>query len=154
MNWNAIGAIGEIVGALAVVVSVVYLAVQIRTNTRSQRSTIHHSLHEEMVSRMMAVAQDDALAEKLLKAERSYDDLTIVEKTQIESFVRAVFRGFENGFLQHQRGFFDAENIAGMDEAIRRNVRPAYFEGWWTRNRALFHADFQRKVEELMREPT
>ncbi len=154
MNWNAIGAIGEIVGALAVVVSVLYLSIQIRTNTRSQRSTMQHSLHQETVSRMMAIAQDDVLAEKLLKADQSYDDLTIVEKTQIESFVRAVFRGFENMFLQHQRGFFDAENIAGMDEAIRRNVRPAYFERWWMRNRALFHADFQRKVEDLMRNAT
>ena len=30
MNWDAIGAVGEIVGALAVVISVIYLAVQIR----------------------------------------------------------------------------------------------------------------------------
>ena len=38
MNWDAIGAIGEIVGAGAVVISLVYLAVQIRFSARSARS--------------------------------------------------------------------------------------------------------------------
>ena len=43
MNWEAIGAIGEIVGAVAVVLTVGYLAVQIRQNTRSVRAATHHS---------------------------------------------------------------------------------------------------------------
>ena len=34
MNWEAIGTIAELIGAIAVVVSLVYLAVQIRQNTR------------------------------------------------------------------------------------------------------------------------
>ena len=34
INWEAIGAVGEVVGALAVVVSIVYLAIQIRQSGR------------------------------------------------------------------------------------------------------------------------
>jgi hypothetical protein len=34
MNWEAIGAIGEIVGAVAVVATLFYLAVQVRQNSR------------------------------------------------------------------------------------------------------------------------
>ena len=37
MNWDAIGAIGEVLGALVVVVTLVYLAVQIRQNTAQQK---------------------------------------------------------------------------------------------------------------------
>ena len=36
MNWDAIGAVGEVVGAAAVVVTLAYLAVQIRRNTRQE----------------------------------------------------------------------------------------------------------------------
>jgi hypothetical protein len=36
-DWNAIGAIGELAGAVGVVVSLLYLATQIRQNTRSNR---------------------------------------------------------------------------------------------------------------------
>ena len=37
MNWEAIGAIGEIVGAAAVFLTLIYLALQIRQNTSSVR---------------------------------------------------------------------------------------------------------------------
>ena len=37
MDWTAIGALGEVLGAVAVVVSVVYLAAQVRHNTESQQ---------------------------------------------------------------------------------------------------------------------
>ncbi len=35
MNWEAIGAIGEILGAIAVVATLAYLAVQVRQNSRA-----------------------------------------------------------------------------------------------------------------------
>ena len=38
MDWNALGAIGELVGAVAVLITVGYLAVQIRQNTRALES--------------------------------------------------------------------------------------------------------------------
>ena len=41
MNWEALGAIGEIVGAVALVVTLGYLALQIRQNTQVLRSATH-----------------------------------------------------------------------------------------------------------------
>lgn len=37
MNWEVAGAIGEIVGALGVIVTLGYLAVQIRENSRQMK---------------------------------------------------------------------------------------------------------------------
>ncbi len=41
MNWEAIGAVGETVGALAVLVTLVYLAMQIRQNTKSVQAAVN-----------------------------------------------------------------------------------------------------------------
>jgi hypothetical protein len=38
MNWDAIGATGEIVGALVVFLTLIYLAIQIRQNTHATRA--------------------------------------------------------------------------------------------------------------------
>ena len=38
MNWDAIGALGEVVGALVVIISVTYLAIQVRQNTVASRA--------------------------------------------------------------------------------------------------------------------
>ena len=46
MNWNAIAAVGELAGAVAVVVSLLYLARQISQNTRAMRRTASHDAVE------------------------------------------------------------------------------------------------------------
>ena len=43
MNWEAIGAVGEILGAIGVIVTLGYLAVQIRQNTASNRQAAARS---------------------------------------------------------------------------------------------------------------
>jgi hypothetical protein len=50
MNWNAIAAIGELAGAVAVVVSLLYLARQINQNTRAMRRTAAHEAVEGMLN--------------------------------------------------------------------------------------------------------
>ncbi len=47
MNWEAISAIGEIVGALAVVITLVYLAIQIREQNRESRAAAIDSLSQQ-----------------------------------------------------------------------------------------------------------
>ena len=42
MNWDAIGAIGNIIGAFAVVVSLIYLAIQIRTQNKQSKLSAFH----------------------------------------------------------------------------------------------------------------
>ena len=46
MNWDAIGAVGEVVGAIAVIASIVYLATQIRSNSEIARSQSQRELLE------------------------------------------------------------------------------------------------------------
>ena len=46
MNWEMIGAIAESVGALGVIASLVYLAIQIRDGTRATRRTNAHDVNE------------------------------------------------------------------------------------------------------------
>ena len=47
MNWEAIGAVAELLGAIGVIVSLMYLASQVRRNTHKTRcycdSVSHHS---------------------------------------------------------------------------------------------------------------
>ena len=48
MNWEAIGAIGEITGALAVVVTLVYLSFQLRHNTYATRASTAQALEDSI----------------------------------------------------------------------------------------------------------
>jgi len=48
MNWNAIGAIADTIGAFGVIGSLIYLAIQIRSNTRQLRFDATQSIAESL----------------------------------------------------------------------------------------------------------
>jgi len=59
MNWEAIGAIGEVGGAVAVIATVIYLARQIRQNTSALRSTATQAAHDQAAKTKVFVKAGD-----------------------------------------------------------------------------------------------
>ena len=60
MNWEAIGAIGEIFGAAAVVVSLLYLALQMRQNTRQlRRAELNAAMDQQSAHRRALMTSPD-----------------------------------------------------------------------------------------------
>ena len=48
MNWEAIGAVGEVAGAIGVIVTLAFLATQIRQNTTVAKATTRRTLADGM----------------------------------------------------------------------------------------------------------
>ena len=67
MNWDALGAIGEIVGATAVAISVIYLAVQIRKQTVESRLSATRDLSDKRSGFMKVLVSDEDLSQIWLK---------------------------------------------------------------------------------------
>lgn len=97
MNWDAVGAIGEIVGALGVLVTLVYLATQIRDNTRSLQSASLQSVLEGPRDRyFLPMAQSGDMAEIFARGLTSLDNLDDGEKR------RFFYMMFEQYFQMQQ----------------------------------------------------
>ena len=72
-NWEAIGAVGEIGGAVAVVLTLFYLAKQIRQNTNSLTGTTLNTLTQHQQHELKWSAE---IGESYLKALNASDTLT------------------------------------------------------------------------------
>jgi hypothetical protein len=78
MNWEAVGAIGELVGALAVVITLAYLALQIRYTHRIAADTNRRFRASGVMDGMKLLLSDEGLRKSWSKAihlEEIYDDL-------------------------------------------------------------------------------
>jgi len=61
MNWELAASIAEVVGAVAVVVSLVYLAIQIRSNTRAAKANAYQlAIQAEMETAVVFTDHADA----------------------------------------------------------------------------------------------
>jgi hypothetical protein len=99
MNWDAIGAVGEIVGAVAVVISLIYLAAQIRNQNRESRLTRMHEMSHgfrEATSKLL----DAEVTDIFVKAIGSFESLTDGERLNLIIGMTAIFRAWEEAFIQ------------------------------------------------------
>ena len=60
MSWNAIGALAELFGAVGVILTLVFLAMQIRQNTRAVCASANHALNEQRTAINLRFGLDPA----------------------------------------------------------------------------------------------
>ena len=102
VNWEAIGAVGEIIGAFAVVLSLLYLAIQIRSQNRESRIASVHELNESFRSATTSF-QNPNLADVFARAKDDFESLPETERLQFISMVQGIMRVWEDAFHQHQQ---------------------------------------------------
>jgi hypothetical protein len=118
MNWDALAAVAELLAAIAVVASLVYLAIQVRQNTRQARLAAQQATIHELGHALRAQAQDREWAALLAKALQDLDALDAVERVQFLSHVGSIFRVYESAYLHMREGTLDPRFWRGFERAI------------------------------------
>ena len=118
MNWNAISAIAELLGAAAVVISLLYLAAQIRQNTRQSRAAAQQAIVHELGNALRAQAQNQEWATLLVRGLNDLDSLTQIEKMQFLSHIGHIFRLYESAYLRNLDGSLDPRFWGGVQRAM------------------------------------
>ena len=75
MNWEAISAICEVVGSIAVVLTLIYLAVQIRQNTHSDQSTALEGTVNTAIANRQAIYESAEMTNIINRGMRDHEDL-------------------------------------------------------------------------------
>jgi len=109
MDWNALSAIADLVAAVAVVVSLIYLAVQVRDNSRAARLASMQSalLATQNVAKLPAQNRD--LARILRIGLAAPGDLDEDQLQQLRYYVLNIVRVHEDMFVHHRAGVIDDE---------------------------------------------
>ena len=113
MNWEAVGAIGEVLGALGVIATLGYLAVQIRLNTISTRTSSYQAVVSSTADWTRSVGLDADAARIVASGGADYGSLAGEDRLRFAMLFQSLFRNYENIFFQHQQGAISDETWAG-----------------------------------------
>jgi len=122
VNWEAIGAIGEIVGATGVIVSLLYLAVQIRGDASAKRAAAVHEQSDAYRSFLQMIALDGDLGDLYMKGLRDFESLDDTELIRFSSHLGFLFRVFEENFFQWREGNLDPDHWHGYAAPLNDTV--------------------------------
>ena len=108
MNWDAIGAIGELLGASAVLVTLIYLAVQIKQNTSAVATATYESTMTGFNVINIVVAGNPALASVLDRGCQNPDSLNSEEVVQFNFLLRCYSNQWWKLFKLYERSSLPA----------------------------------------------
>jgi len=106
MNWDAIGAVAEIVGAIGVVISLIFVGLQIRKNTIASEAATYQASVGYDIEMLMALSSDSEQS-RIFNAYTwvpGATDLTDSDIIRGEYQMTALLRHLENLYLQHELG--------------------------------------------------
>lgn len=152
MQWDAVGAIAELVGAIGVVASLFYVASQIRRNSSALEAATNQAVSDSTQLRLLAPAQSSDLAAALANAHGDYEGLTPTEWIQLTFFSRATFRGVQNAFFQHRQGLLSESAWRDYEAIVRQNLKRPDIPEWWQTERGGYDQQFAEFVDQLLAE--
>ena len=158
MNWEAIGALGEIVGALAVVLTLAYLAIQVRHAKEEAADTNRLERSKGVRDMMLASAADSGLRENLTKGLQLSDYYNEIASNlnmssdEAASFDWAMLYWFWLHWGQYASTTkeSDVEELRNVISGFYRNpgVRVCWEKSPWAR--PVLEKDFVNFVDEIL----
>jgi hypothetical protein len=134
-----------------VIVSLVYLAAQIRQNSQVVRTATRQAVSTSQMEIGMQLASNPELRAAAARwAGRGEAPSSPDEQLRDDFLLRAILRTFENQYHQNQDGTFEDVIWAGYVENMRRVFVARAFLSWWQHNRSLYSAEFADFVDRVV----
>ena len=151
MNWEAIGAIAEIIGAIAVVVTLAYLAIQIRDGTRIARSATRQAIAETAMTHGANLVADKELMAALLKDFKG-QDVDEVNWTRLLAHNYITMRHYENIYYQHLSGMIELDEWQGFRENLKAVLEWRSMREFWNNEGHYYSDSFRNEVSVIQAE--
>ena len=152
MNWDAIGAVGEIVGAVAVLVTLLYLSRQIRQNTHAMRSqAAHETFHLSFEEVALFTRDGNPEAWSKFRAD-GWKALTPAEQVTVGAIAITLFTTYDSHYHSFLEGTLDNEIHVSYTVRLSRQLMVPSIREWWKHNRVQFTESFKTHVDKLVQE--
>lgn len=146
MDWTAIGAVGELVGAVAVVVSLIYLSRQVRQNTRALRTANAATVKQNFQTIARAFITDRGASDIVLRAMNS-DELSPAEKLSAYAWFFDLLKSGELAYSQYLSEDLDEEVWdASLQFFLAYWTTPGMRE-YWSERREAFTPAFREAMD-------
>jgi len=149
-NLESLASLGEIVGAIAVVVSLLYLAVQVRQNTRAQRLENASRILDRTASMQGALSRDSAMSVLFSKGVSDPSKLTPQERIQFTWAMYEFFGALEFMYLAANENSIPEEIWQRWSSAAAWWLTFPGVQAWWNARPIPFADSFSSYIESLL----
>jgi hypothetical protein len=146
---EALGNIGDFLGGVGVLVTLVYLANQIRENSRSVSNAAAESVLQSMIATLQTAASSPQISRVMSLGQTDIDQLEEDEKAQFAFWLYGWFRVLERAYAHYRQGDVDPGEWEGHALQMTSVMSSHAVQQWWETRRTFFGPEFVRFIDNL-----
>ena len=144
MSLEQASYLSQVVGAIAVLASLVFVGLQIRQNTQSQKVVAVDSLAAAIAAINVPAIASPALGEALSKALQDWGSASRDQRIVAHYFLFSYFKLGESAWYQQRSGVLDPTQWIGWETMLRAFYHSGGVQSaWWPRRRHAYSPEFQ-----------
>lgn len=141
--------IGELIASIAVVVSLIYVGVEVQQNNQIQKQIATRSLVRDFSDAYGAFV-DPEIACLFLRLGNDREQLTAQEATQIETVLIQIYKVLEELHYQHEQGMIDDSVWSGFQQQITFEAGYEGYRVWWLGYQKTFSPRFREFMDHVL----
>lgn len=142
----SIGDVTDIIQTIVVVVSLIYVAIQVREGARAAKGTTYQSIISAFAEIESRISQDAEVARLYKLGQVSINELNETEKARFSELVCSFFNLYENLHYQYKNKLLEEELWAGWCRNMRNHLAQRGVEDWWESKSYLYSKSFREYV--------
>ncbi len=147
MNWDAIGAVAELLGAIGVIASLLYLARQMRSAAADARRAAAQAALSKMNTCLERVSANPQLAGVFVRGTANLSALSPEEAVQFSTLFLSMIRPYEELLHYKRQGVVDDWVWESIELIALQDLLTAGGLEWWAKRRSWFTSEFQALYE-------
>ena len=150
MNWEMLAALGQMAAVFVGIPSLIYLAVQIREQTKERRQSAINALTAQWGDLTCALHDSAELSAIFLRGVQSFAELDPVSKLRFSSFFNRFLNHFEAMHFAHGEGLLTASAWGKIERTMGDLIAYPGVQQWWKERRHWHTEEFGRVVDAIL----
>jgi len=152
LNWDALGAIAELAGAIGVIFSLLYLGIQIRDQNRESRLNTIREASRQWNEVLGSTADNHQLCEVWVDGLADFERMNSHDRAQFSAQAGRVLRILEGMWEHQQEGRLKPSLWDAMNETLKDVLAYPGGRAWWATRSHWYTSEFQQYIEGVIAE--
>ncbi len=149
---SELASIAEIIGAFAVVISLIYVGVQVNDSAGAVRSASANDANVALQNWYLQIGSNQQTSELFYEALTSEEALSNQQEFQFLMMFHGIFLAFQNSYLLAEEGTIDVKLRDALTVAILRVKDLPGMKRYWRQRKSYLHSGFVDYVEQLLKQ--
>ena len=147
LNLSDWSDIAEIAATAVVIVTLVFVGLEVRQNTKAVESSAAQAVHENFASWYSSVQSDPTLFDISIRAMQDYSSVSEVEKGQFIAMFMAFSAHTQNAFYKWKEGSLSPELWRGWEQVSLNFYGTPGGKAFWAERGYMFGEEYRNYVE-------